>query len=264
MDQNIKIKKENLLLAFLFSFLVLVGGAVLWGVLYYYGVFTSWVSFIASFGAVALYNKFYSKIDWKVYVWVIAISLVLNTVSMFLALILAVIAEVGYTFGEAFDFIMSLFEPETEFLSAFISDMVYNVLFTLIGVIIPIVIKKRNLKRQKEQTEKLNQINSQLSEQNEEPESVSQENNQESQNNQEERKVNYDTVFEQVLSIVNKYMENHDKQEFNVRIIAIKKSIHDQLTKQEIETLKNLALEKQQINNLSNAELVSIDIIKKL
>ena len=53
--------KQNLTLALFTSFLVLVLGAAIWGLLYYYGIFSAWVALFATAGASACYLKFYNR-----------------------------------------------------------------------------------------------------------------------------------------------------------------------------------------------------------
>lgn len=91
----------NTIKAFLFALLIMIGGAILWGLVYSVGFFSSWIAFLPSFGAIMLYKKF--KPDGKsgMLCYVLLLSLLFNYVSMILSLSLSLlIINDGYTFGE--------------------------------------------------------------------------------------------------------------------------------------------------------------------
>ena len=124
-------KKQSLALALLTSFLVVVVGAALWGVLYYYGVFSAWVAFLAVFCAGLCWQRFY-KTNWVFFVWTAVWSIVLNIASMIFALIIALQIGFACSFSIAIEMFASAF---SELKDAFILDCVLSIVFTAIGLL---------------------------------------------------------------------------------------------------------------------------------
>ncbi len=125
-------KKESLPLALFTSFLVMVVGAVIWGILYYYGIFSSWVAFISTACAGLVYCCFYKKRTTIFYFWIIVMSLVLNLLSVFFTLTVFVQINNQVSVAEAFNLFGEIF-AEVEFKRAFLRDVLLCAGFTFIG-----------------------------------------------------------------------------------------------------------------------------------
>lgn len=126
-----KEKKQSLALAMLTSLLVLVLGAAIWGVLYYYGWFSAWVAFLAVACASLCWQRFY-KTNWALYVWTAVWSIVLNIVSMLLTFIVAIQLFYNCSFSIAAELFPSVFSGSQ---NIFILDCVLSVVFTGLGVL---------------------------------------------------------------------------------------------------------------------------------
>ena len=123
-------KKESLILALLTSFGVAVAGAALWGFLYTFGWFASFVAYFSAFGMVYCYRKFY-KLNWFSYVWITVLSIGLNILACYLSIIINAMIEVGCSFEiatEAFRITWS------EIAADVISDWIISAVFTALGV----------------------------------------------------------------------------------------------------------------------------------
>lgn len=124
--------KQNLTLALFTSFLVLVLGAAIWGLLYYYGVFSAWVALFASAGASACYLKFYNRKNALYYLWIIILSIGLNFAAQCLSLI--IIYQVAY--GVPFDVACAAFgDMINENMNGFIINTVFGALFAVFGAL---------------------------------------------------------------------------------------------------------------------------------
>lgn len=101
-DKKLEIK-ANILKAFLFSLLIMLAGAVLWGVIYALGFFSAWIAFIPAFGAILVYKKF--KQDGKVGMlfYILLLSLLFNYFAMIISATVVVLKKFpGNSFGEIF------------------------------------------------------------------------------------------------------------------------------------------------------------------
>lgn len=126
-----KDKKQSLALAMITSLLVIIAGAAIWGVLYYYGWFSAWVAFIAVACASLCWQRFY-KTNWAMYVWTAVWSIVLNIVSMLLTIIVALQVELNCSFSIAAELFSAVF---SEGQGDFILDCVLSVVFTGLGML---------------------------------------------------------------------------------------------------------------------------------
>lgn len=131
--------RKNLPLALLTSFLVLILGGALWGLVYYYNIFSAWISFIAVFCAGLCYTCFYRKTNWVFYVWLIVLSVGINLAAMFISLAFKVQLVYDCTFSEA---LKLLPENLAYAKNAVIVDVVFSVVFTIVGVIFAFVSNK--------------------------------------------------------------------------------------------------------------------------
>ena len=129
-DKNKKLEaKANTLKAFLFSLLIMLGGAVLWGVIYSLGFFSSWISFLPAFGAIFVYKKF--KQDGRVGMlfYILGLSILFNYFAMLISATISVMALVpGATFGQIFPIVF-----ETSF-GGGVADTIGCIGFTGLGV----------------------------------------------------------------------------------------------------------------------------------
>lgn len=123
--------KNNTLKAFLFSLLIMIGGAVLWGVIYAIGFFSAWIAFIPAFGAVLVYKKY--KPDGKVgmFFYILLLSILFNYFAMLISATISAmhVAEFGgYSFGEVISLAFKVSFTDG------ISDTMVCIGFTALGV----------------------------------------------------------------------------------------------------------------------------------
>lgn len=146
-----KEQKKSLPLALLFSFLVCLLGAIVWGLVYSIGFFVAIISAVTVMCAIMVYQKFY-KVNWLTYLWVIIWVVLLNEISMLITLTIMLMNEVGgaYSFGECFNALTQAINDGGEMTSAFTSDSIMNVVFSLLGGVLEIFTIRSQMKRKRE------------------------------------------------------------------------------------------------------------------
>lgn len=272
--ENNVINSTSKLKAFLFSFLVMLAGAVVWGLLYYIGLFTSWVSLITGLFAVIVYFKFNPNINWVVYVWTICVSITLNFLSLFATLAVYASSGLGVSFGEGLVYVFNLIS-EPEFMAALTSDIIYTVLFSIIGSVLTIIYFKKKIKNDQMIKEAKIQVQTQ---QDTQLDIQTQETNDISVSNLEvnnENKTQETTIVRScdemneysqktvqlITDVVKVYAGNHDKEVFNKTVVEIKNNISKDLSNDEYHKLKLYAKEKMSESGLSNEEMIACQII---
>lgn len=146
-------KQEKKWLALLLSFLVCVGGAVIWGLLYTFGWFATIVAFATAFCAGLVYEKVNKKVTKSTHVWVLVWVITLNIIASFLAVIILFITY-GATFGEAVQATFNILK-DTEVLVDFLFDMILGVVFSVLGVVTYYQYKKRATQAKEEEIQNI-------------------------------------------------------------------------------------------------------------
>lgn len=142
-----KEKKQSMGLAFTFSFLVCLAGAVLFGVVYSFGFITMIVPAVAAFLALLVYGKYY-KVNWVAYLWVLIWVIILNEVAILLAITFMVMSEAGAGFGECFLAVITALGTDAEIRGLFIKDSLLNVVFSGVGALIEMSNVKAQLRKE--------------------------------------------------------------------------------------------------------------------
>lgn len=132
--------RESLVLALLTSFGVAVAGAGLWGLLYTYGWFASFVAYFSAFGMIYCYKKFY-KLNWFAYVWIAVVSIVLNTFACYMSLIINTMIRANCSFAVANQAIRSVW---SEIAGEVIGDWIISAVFTGLGLFSYVQYERRN------------------------------------------------------------------------------------------------------------------------
>lgn len=142
MNKNIK---TSLPLALLVSFAVCLAGAIVWGLMYQLGVFSTIISLLSASCAIIVYRKFY-KLNWIAYLWVSIWSIALNELSMLFVETFIAMRELSVGFSQGFSTICNLISSNNDARSIFVSNTIWSIAFTLIGVIITILSIRRQMK----------------------------------------------------------------------------------------------------------------------
>ncbi len=127
------------MIATLSTFLILVIGTVLNGLLCYYGIFSAWIALLSSAGASACYLKICNKKDAFYYLSTIILSIGLNIGAVCLSLIILYQNKFGVPFSVASD---AFGDIVTDNLNAFIINVVFCVLFSIAGIVMTSTIFK--------------------------------------------------------------------------------------------------------------------------
>ena len=144
-DENL-IKKSETLKAYLFSLLIMLGGAVAWGLIYCLGFFSAWVAILPSFFAMGVALKYLPNRKAGIFAYVLILSVIFNYMAMCIAAtIQGMILYDGFSFGEMLSLVFSAS------ITGGIVDTICCVLFTALGVVLGFVwIRARNKKQQAE------------------------------------------------------------------------------------------------------------------
>lgn len=137
--------KNSLPLALFISFAICLAGAIVWGLMYQLGVFSTIIATISAALAIVVYRKYY-KINWFTYIWVSIWSILLNEISMLFVETFFAMKELNIGFSEGFKTICTLIANNEEAKSIFVSNTIWSIVFSLIGVIIILISIKRNIK----------------------------------------------------------------------------------------------------------------------
>ena len=236
-------KKDSLWQAFLFSALVLLAGAIIWAICYKLGFFASWIALASSLVACIVYHKCYKKLDWKIWVWVIGMSCLLNTLSIFITLGTVVADETGLSFGDAFVGLFELIKTNEKVLMSLIMDVAMTIMFTIIGAGLGIKTQKRQY-------------------QNELAVSAAQEAAKAAGEEGVIEFVDYDALISKMQERVKSYIETHDKEALNNDIADFKATFVDVLSPEQVKALKAKAkLVRGEDNSSVPERALACDII---
>lgn len=163
-------QEGKLWLALLLSFLVCVGGAILWGLIYSFGWFISLIALITALCAFVVYEKIYKKTTKLTFIWVLTWIVLLNAIASFIAIVVSVAISAGVDFGEALNATISVFD---QVMVDFLFDIFLGAVFGVLGVVTYYQYQKRT-KQAKLVQEQI--IEAQLKAQNNVQDEVSEEN----------------------------------------------------------------------------------------
>ena len=148
--------KQSKIIALFTSFLVLAVGAVVSGLLYYYGIFSAWVALFSTVGASAFYLKCCNKKDAIYYLWMLVFAIGLKIAALCLSLII----QYQTTYGVPFDVASAAFgEIVTENLNGFIINVVFTVAFCILGIAIFKLFNKTKKEKKSDKQEDIEKIN---------------------------------------------------------------------------------------------------------
>ncbi len=234
--------KNSLPIALLVSFAVCLAGAILWGLMYQLGVFSTLISLISAACAIVVYKKFY-KLNWIAYVWVTIWSILLNELSMLFVEAILAMNELNIGFGEGFRTIFDLIANNSEARSIFVSNTVWSILFTIIGVVLTILSFR--------QKEKKAQLSQQIL-----------------QDAETQREYTIDEKFSMALSsfkiIIDTYENDKDKDKFKERSEKLVDGLLSNLDLIEKEQIK-LKIKEQLLNpETSEEDKKALTIMDKL
>ncbi len=147
MDKKINEKKmeksANNIAAILLSLLIIIGGAVLFGVVYATGIFSIWVTFLPTFGAMFVYKRFKKDGNRGMVLFILFLSVLFNLIAMVLGLAIAAMIQYpgnnfGYLLGASCEvlFTQLIWQP------------LLCILFTTGGVLLAFTVIKTREKKQ--------------------------------------------------------------------------------------------------------------------
>lgn len=124
-------RKQNKALAIVMLCVVILVGAVLWGLLYSYGFLASLIAFATAYVAIVVYDKFY-PVSKNVYIISGFAIVVANIIASFLALVIAVAIKADCDLVTAFNALMSVID---DFALELCKDFIYCVVLTILGLV---------------------------------------------------------------------------------------------------------------------------------
>lgn len=124
-------RRENLLLAMLFSFLVGVVGALVWGLIYIGGWYVSFMAFVTAFAMYKVYSRF-ASINSFTFAWILLLVILLNAVSTYFAIVIVVANNSNVSFMTSYNYIKEMFSL---FKDSFFKDCAMGAIFGIIGVV---------------------------------------------------------------------------------------------------------------------------------
>jgi len=124
-------KRQNKALAILLLSLVILVGAVAWGVIYSYGWFVAIIAFITSYVAILVYDKFYD-VNNTVYIITGVAVVIANIIASFLAIGIAVANEANVSLSVAFNAVFESFDLIAKDLAI---DCILCIALTVAGLI---------------------------------------------------------------------------------------------------------------------------------
>lgn len=241
-----KTNKNNIALALFLSFLICGVMAVVYGLIYYSGWISVWVSLATAMLGISVYGRF-AKPNWFVPIWILVWIIVLNELAMLIAASLAVSSQLGCTFQEAWDFLLGYLSVDGEVKDLFWKDSLLNIFFAIIGVVAMFIIFKIKEKKLKKINEALSNYNT-----NQNMNAVTNQNNSNSNNIQtNSTSINensylkstsnneiYKLNFANIIKEIRKSLLLKDKKEFQTSIHRIDKIYFSNITKQEYDYYK--------------------------
>lgn len=127
-------KKQSLWKALLFSALICLGGAIIWGLVYSVGFMVYIVAFGTAFFAGAIFVKFY-KFNVGAFFWIALWGVLFNEIAVFVVLNLEIVNNVmpELSFARGWDVLFEVIATNNEVKSAIISDSLFNIFCVFIG-----------------------------------------------------------------------------------------------------------------------------------
>lgn len=145
-------KKPNLFLAILTAIGMGLIGAVLWGILYYFG-YIAWIAaFVIMIAAGWAYKKFNLKLDIKGYIIITIITIIEIALALLISLNIAVMQAAGTGFFESFGLLSNLVAATPELSRAIIADSVLSLVFVVVGLVTFIIVEKKTSKQSQTQS----------------------------------------------------------------------------------------------------------------
>jgi len=131
-------KTKSLILAYLYSSLIILAGAIIWGLLYYSGLFAAIISIFQIYLAHYVFTK-KSRSNWIALLYLSILTIVLNSFSIIIADILAIASKLELSFSRTFKIYFDLIKSIDEFKSTVTKSLWQSILFTVIGIAITII-----------------------------------------------------------------------------------------------------------------------------
>ena len=138
--------KQSITIALFLSLGVCILGAIVWGLMYQLGVFSTLISAISAVLALLAYRKFY-KLNWIAYLWVALWSILLNELAMLIVEAIMISSELGIGFSQGFSSICDLIAHNSDARSIIVSNSIWSIAFSLLGVILTILSIRNQEKR---------------------------------------------------------------------------------------------------------------------
>ena len=138
--------KQSITIALFLSLGVCILGAIVWGLMYQLGVFSTLISAISAVLALLAYRKFY-KLNWIAYLWVALWSILLNELAMLIVEAIMISSELEIGFSQGFSSICDLIANNSDARSIFVSNSIWSIAFCLLGVILTILSIRNQEKR---------------------------------------------------------------------------------------------------------------------
>lgn len=122
--------------AIIFSLLICLGCAVLWGLVYSIG----YITYIVGFASVALssyvFVVYYKKFPFWACIMIIVAELIFTEIALFVSATIMVSSEMAMSFGEAFNYVFELIGGSEEFAQAILQDSLINaIVIILVGIL---------------------------------------------------------------------------------------------------------------------------------
>ncbi len=124
-------RKQNKSLAILMLCVVILVGAVLWGVLYTFGWIASIVALLTAYVAIVLYDKFY-PVTKNVYIISGVAIVIANIIASFISLCIVTAIDGGYSFGYVLEIAM---QAIGDLVIAMAGDIILCIVLTIIGLV---------------------------------------------------------------------------------------------------------------------------------
>ncbi|MBQ9790671.1 MAG: hypothetical protein IJW24_03650, partial [Clostridia bacterium] len=168
------------------------------------------------------FHKFYNKFDWKIWVWVIGLSCVLNVLSLFVTSAIAIASKADVSIVAGFSALIEILGADSETARLFIIDVISAVLFTAIGAVLGITIQLKVYKNK--QLQETANAAAKAAEVAADGETVVQ--------------VDYDAIIANLEARVKNYIETKDKEALDKDVEDFKKTFVDVLTPAQLNALK--------------------------
>lgn len=266
--------KKSLPKALIFSLLICLAGAVVWGLIYSFGYISYVIAFITVMFAGLVYAKCNKKFGFLAFLWVVLWAIIFNEIAIIVATLIELIQEYSLTFNESLNILLELITTNQEVKNAFIQDTLFNVVFVLLGGIIVVIsnaIQKRKLKN-------IENIEAVTTTKNNTPQQTVAENsnyvtptetsNNEVQVNKTETQTSsftnyYNKMKEDFRKIVVEYKETKNQGVFKEKALNLKAKYIDNLKKQESLDKIRAEAEKELNMPISSIDKATLNTILK-